>query len=106
MAESCGWLPVEYGEDLREELAALQGNPAMKYLQQIEARKHPCTHEWCRLAKLQESSTVNDLLDLVVSQGVHRAYVCDSSGQALAIVTLTDLLYCFAGEEPNGRPRI
>jgi CBS domain-containing protein len=44
------------------------------------------------------------MLNLVVDQRVHRAYVVNDDLRPVAVATLTDLLYAMAGEAPTGRP--
>ena len=55
-------------------------------------------------AYLPESATFEEMLDLVVSQSAHRAYLVDEESKPVAVATLTDLLYAMAGERATGRP--
>lgn len=57
-----------------------------------------------KLAYLKSDATFEDMLDLVVSQHVHRVYVVDEESRPIAVATLTDVLYAMAGEAPTGRP--
>ena len=51
------------------------------------------------LTVLDEASTFGDLLDRLVLRKVHRLYLVDAEMRPIGVTTLTDVLYCIAGEQ-------
>jgi CBS domain-containing protein len=95
-----------YSPSLAKELAEVEGSSAVQYVREIEGRKKPGAHIGQRLAYLTQDGTLEEMLELVIERKVHRAYIIDGEGKPLAIATLTDLLYSFAGEQAEGRPQL